>query len=79
MTCVSAWWNKKRPTLHQTVYQPTLRSYQGYWMELQENLLIVDLTKKLKFKANSPEIHAKFRNILALEKGKRTHKKTSLV
>jgi len=47
-------------------------------MELEENLLIADLTKKLKFQPSSPEIHAKFRNILALEKG-RTHKKTRLV
>lgn len=79
MTCVSKWRNKKTPTLLQTVYQPTLKSNQGYWMELKENLLMDDLTKKLNFEANATEIHAKFRNILALEKGKRTHKKTSLV
>lgn len=79
MTSVSKWCNKKRPTLLQTVYQPTLKSNQGYRMKIQQNLLIVDLTKKLKFQASYPEIHAKFRNILALEKGKRTHKKTSLV
>lgn len=35
-----------------------LRSNQGFWMELEENLLTVDLTKKLKFQANFPEIHA---------------------
>lgn len=79
MTCVSKWCNKKRPTLLQTVYQPTLKSNQGYWMEPHENILIVDLTKKLKSQANSPKIHAKCRNILALEKGKKTHTRTSLV
>lgn len=54
-------------------------SNQGYWMELEEIILIVNLSKKLTFQASSPEIRAKFRNILALEKGKRTHKKTRLV
>lgn len=54
-------------------------SNQGYWMELEEIILIVNLSKKLTFQANSPEIRAKFRNIFALEKGKRTHKKTRLV
>lgn len=55
-----------------------LRSNQGYWMELEENFLIVDLTQKLTFQASFPEIHAKFRNIFALERGNRTHKKTRL-
>lgn len=48
-------------------------------MEFKENLLMGDFTKELNFEANTLEIHAKFRNILALEKGERTHKKTSLV